>query len=76
MLVLTRKKNEDIIIGEGNNRVIIRVVEIVGDKVRLGFTAQPTVQIFRKEIAPKDKEETGVDGLERQTSGGPFYPFK
>lgn len=74
MLVLTRKKDEDIFIGEGDNRVIVRVVEIVGDKVRLGFVAPDNVPIFRKEIAPK--KETGTDGLERQASGGPFYPFR
>ena len=48
MLVLSRKKNEEIIIG-GNIRVV--VVEIRGDKVRLGIEAPRDVSVHRKEIA-------------------------
>ena len=73
MLVLSRKKNEDIIIGEGVNSVIVRVVEIVGDKVRIGFIAADHVTIMPTEIIAK-KPET-KNGLERSASGGPFYPF-
>lgn len=47
MLVLSRKKNEVIRIGES---VELTVVEIRGDKVRLGFTAPPEVRIDREEV--------------------------
>lgn len=50
MLVLSRKLNETVICGEGDNRVIITVVEIRGDKVRLGFSALPTTPIHRAEV--------------------------
>ena len=46
MLVLSRKKNEQIIIGD----VTIMVVDIRGDKVRLGITAPKEVSIHRAEI--------------------------
>lgn len=73
MLILSRKKDEDIIIGEGDNKVVVRVVKIIGDKVRLGFIADNKVTITRAEIAPEVKETK--NGLERQASRGPFYPF-
>lgn len=74
MLVLSRKKDEDIIIGEGGKKVIVRVVEIKGDKVRLGFIAEDGVTIMRSEIVSTKKQEP-KDGLERSTSRGPFYTF-
>lgn len=47
MLVLSRKKNESIVI---NNDVTIVVVEIRGDKVRLGIEAPASVLVHRKEV--------------------------
>jgi carbon storage regulator len=47
MLVLSRKKNESIII---NDRVTVTVVEIRGEKVRLGIAAPREVPVHRKEI--------------------------
>lgn len=47
MLVLSRKKNESIVI---NNDVVITVVEIRGDKVRLGIVAPKEVSVHREEI--------------------------
>jgi carbon storage regulator len=73
MLVLSRKKDEDIIIGEGGKKVIVRVVEIKGDKVRLGFIADDGVTIMRSEIVSTKQEPK--DGLERSASRGPFYTF-
>jgi carbon storage regulator len=68
MLVLSRKKNESIVI---NNDVTIVVVEIRGDKVRLGVEAPKEVPVHRKEVyeaiqrenaQPKDE---GKDATER-----------
>lgn len=47
MLVLSRKKNERIII---NNDIEILVVEIRGDKVRLGIEAPKEVPVHRREV--------------------------
>ena len=47
MLVLSRKKNQVIRI---NNDISIIVVDIRGDKVRLGFDAPKDVPIHRKEV--------------------------
>lgn len=47
MLVLSRKKNESIVI---NNDVIVTVIEIRGDKVRLGIVAPKEVPVHREEV--------------------------
>ncbi len=47
MLVLSRKKNESIVI---NNDIRIVVVEIRGDKVRLGVEAPREVPVHRHEV--------------------------
>jgi len=47
MLVLSRKINEAIII---NDRITVTVVEIRGDKVRLGITAPRDVPVHRQEV--------------------------
>ena len=47
MLVLSRKKNESIII---NDDITITVVEIRGDKVRLGIDAPKDVSVHRREV--------------------------
>ncbi|MBH57009.1 MAG: carbon storage regulator CsrA [Planctomycetaceae bacterium] len=47
MLVLSRKKNESIVI---NNDITIVVVDIRGDKVRLGVDAPKEVPVHRQEV--------------------------
>ena len=47
MLVLSRKKNESIVIA---NDITIVVVEIRGDKVRLGIEAPKEVPVHRREV--------------------------
>ena len=47
MLVLSRKKNESIVI-EGGIKIV--VVEIRGDKVRLGIEAPKETAVFRNEV--------------------------
>jgi carbon storage regulator len=47
MLVLSRKKNESIII---NDNITVTVVEIRGDKVRLGIDAPKEVTVHRREV--------------------------
>lgn len=47
MLVLSRKKNESIVIGDN---ITIVVTEIRGDKVRLGIEAPAEVPVHRREV--------------------------
>ncbi len=47
MLVLSRKKNESIII---NDNITVTVIEIRGDKVRLGIEAPKNVTVHRREV--------------------------
>lgn len=47
MLVLSRKKNESIVI---DDNISVVVIEIRGDKVRLGIEAPKNVTVHRKEI--------------------------
>jgi len=49
MLVLTRKKNESIIVG---SCIEITIARINGNKVTVGVTAPKNMPIYRKEIAP------------------------
>lgn len=51
MLVLSRHRNEQIIIGEGPDAVTVTVVDVRGDKVRLGVEAPKNVPVHRKEVA-------------------------
>lgn len=47
MLVLSRKKNESIVIG---NDISIVVIELRGDKVRLGIEAPEHMPVHRQEV--------------------------
>jgi len=58
MLVLSRKKNESIVI---NNDITITVVEIRGDKVRLGIVAPKEVEIHREEVYYAIHGKPGAD---------------
>ena len=58
MLVLTRKSKESIVI---NNNVTVTVVEIRGDKVRLGVTCPREIPVYRQEVQDQ------IDARERAT---------
>ena len=47
MLVLSRKKGESIVI---NDNIVVTLIDIRGDKVRLGFDAPKDVPVHRKEV--------------------------
>ena len=61
MLILTRKSNESIIIG---NNIEVRILDLRGDQVSLGFTAPRTISIHRKEIFEAIQQEN------KQAAGG------
>ena len=54
MLVLSRKKDEKIIIGD---KITVMVIEIRGDKVRLGIDAPKEVTVHRQEVYEAIKRE-------------------
>lgn len=68
MLVLSRKKNESIVI---NNDITIVVVEIRGDKVRLGVEAPKEVPVHRREVydAIHRSDEKVVGGADLEAQG-------
>ena len=60
MLVLTRKTNESIMIGD---EVEVSVLAVSRDKIRLGITAPRDIPVFRKEVYLSIKEEqVSADG--------------
>jgi carbon storage regulator len=64
MLVLTRKGNQSIMIGDD---IEVTVLAIMGEKVRIGIDAPRNVPVFRKEVyleihQDRDKTEGGEDG--------------
>jgi carbon storage regulator len=54
MLVLSRKAQESICIGDG---IRVTVIDVRGNKVRLGIEAPPHVRIHREEVAARDAFE-------------------
>ena len=57
MLVLTRKSNQSIMIGD---EIEVSVLSVMGEKVRIGIQAPQQVPVFRKEIYLEIHRETGV----------------
>jgi carbon storage regulator len=56
MLVLTRKVGEKIVI---DDQIIVKVVEIKGNQIRLGFEAPLSVTIKRAELAGLENDSPG-----------------
>jgi len=62
MLVLSRKRDERIVIGDN---IVITVVEVRGDKVRLGIDAPSEVPVHRQEV---------LDAMRRNSESQPKAP--
>lgn len=62
MLVLSRKRDEVIII---NDNIEIIVVDIIGNKVRLGITAPKEVSVDRKEVYEAKASKESVSSFKR-----------
>ena len=54
MLVLTRKSNQSIMIG---NDIEVSVLSIMGEKVRIGIQAPRDIPVFRKEVYLEIQQE-------------------
>ena len=59
MLVLTRQRDQSVVIGDD---IVVTIVDIRGDKVRLGITAPRDVTVHRKEIWDQIKTENESAG--------------
>lgn len=66
MLVLSRHKNEKIIIGDN---ITVMVIEIRGDKVRLGIDAPMDIPVHREEVLNAIRRD-GRKGGEADSSTG------
>lgn len=71
MLVLSRKKDESLIIGDNT---VITVVDIRGDRVRLGITAPVDVPVNRQEVHEAIQRENRKTAL--KPLGEPQQPSK
>ena len=67
MLVLSRQRDETIVI---NDNIQITVVDIRGDKVRIGISAPPDVPVHRKEVYESmQKENRNAEKGDSETTG-------
>jgi carbon storage regulator len=76
MLVLSRQLDESIMIGDD---IVITLVDIRGDKIRLGIAAPPNVPIHRQEVYESiQRENMQAAFAERQLGdlGGPAVAVK
>lgn len=61
MLVLTRKSNQSIMIGDD---IEISVLSIMGEKVRIGIQAPRDIPVFRKEVYLEIQHERGEEAAD------------
>ena len=58
MLVLTRKSNQSIMIGD---EIEVSVLAIMGEEVRIGIEAPRTIPVFRKEVYLEIQQDRSPD---------------
>jgi len=71
MLVLTRKSNQSIMIGD---EIEVSVLSVMGEKVRIGIQAPQRVPVFRKEIYLEIHREAGGAPTTAKDGTGPAEP--
>jgi len=79
MLVLSRQRDESIVIGDD---IVITVVDVRGDKVRLGIDAPSNIPVHRQEVyeaiqresirAAQTRQSDNNSGSERHYGGFPY----
>ena len=67
MLVLTRKSNQSIMIGDD---IEVSVLAIMGEKVRIGIQAPRDIPVFRKEVYLEIQQERSLDDTDGTESKG------
>jgi carbon storage regulator len=70
MLVLTRKSNQSIMIGDD---IEVSVLAIMGEKVRIGIQAPRDIPVFRKEVYLEIQQERigGGKGVREEVDAAP-----
>ena len=63
MLVLTRKSNQSIMIGD---EIEVSVLAIMGEKVRIGIEAPRSVPVFRKEVYLEIQQDSSTPDEDRK----------
>ena len=63
MLVLTRKSNQSIMIGDD---IEVSVLSVMGEKVRIGIQAPRDIPVFRKEVYLEIQQERASEGNARK----------
>ena len=85
MLVLTRKSNQSIMIGDD---IEVSVLAIMGEKVRIGIQAPRDIPVFRKEVyleiqqervgaakGAREEVDAALRGSQRYAVGSSATPF-
>ena len=65
MLVLTRKSNQSIMIGD---EIEVSVLAVMGEKVRIGIQAPRAIPVFRKEIYLEIQQDRASEGASAAVS--------
>jgi carbon storage regulator len=63
MLVLTRKSNQSIMIGDD---IEVSVLAIMGEKVRIGIEAPRSIPVFRKEVYLEIRQDASPDDARKE----------
>ena len=71
MLVLSRYRDESIYIGDD---IVITVVDIRGDRVRIGVQAPPDISVHRQEVYEAIKSEKEPGSFPRKAERSPVLP--
>lgn len=71
MLVLSRQRDESIMIGDN---IVVTIVDIRGDKVRLGIQAPQEIPVHRQEVFEAIKREKGQAEHSRSQAGEQEQP--
>ena len=69
MLILARKPNESIIIGD---QIEVSVIDIKGDQVKLGIEAPRSIKVYRKEVYQAIQQEN-IEAVKTQPSALPEW---
>jgi carbon storage regulator len=65
MLVLTRKSNQSIMIGD---EIEVSVLAIMGEKVRIGIEAPRSIPVFRKEVYLEIRDDSSPEDTREQVN--------